>query len=225
MKPHPQRRTSSLHHHLHEKKMTNTMIIDYSIDSKHYYEKVLDFKGTFYYDCPICNASHSFHRHGTYERNLVSLDLSGITEEKRLILRVLCTSCGHTHAILPWDIIPFREFSATSFLQILKLFYCDDLCTLNIASLLCASFQVVYFVLKLFQDLMHNIQLFLRFALIFKGAKQPTPIQCLHIILDYPKGSSAFFLDYLCYHHKPLFMNRKSTSSYPIYISFPRSQN
>lgn len=203
--------------------MTNMMIIDYSIDSKHYFEKILNFKGTFNYYCPICNAYHSFHRHGTYERNLVYLDLAGITEEKMCILRVLCTSCGHTHAILPWDIIPFREFSATSFLQILKLFYCDNLSTLNIASLLYVSFQVVYFVIKLFQNFIHTIQLFLRFSLIFKGPNHPTPIQCLHIILNYLKGPPVFLLDYLYYHHKPLFMNRRSTSSYPICISFPRS--
>lgn len=39
---------SSLHHHLH-KQMTTIMIIDYSIDIKHYYEKILNFKDTFYY--------------------------------------------------------------------------------------------------------------------------------------------------------------------------------
>ena len=147
-----------------------------------------------------------------------------MTEGKISILRVLCTSCGHTHSILPWDIIPFRVFSASAFLQILNLFHCENLSALNIASLLTVSYQVVYSVLTLFLTFIHRIQLFLRYSFIYCSEIQPTALQCLHTILNYPGGPSAFFLNFLCYHQKPFFMNRRSTSSYPIYISFPKSK-
>jgi hypothetical protein len=45
-------------------------------------------------------------RHAYYERNVITIINEVMIYTLLKILRVKCTSCGSTHAILPGDIIP-----------------------------------------------------------------------------------------------------------------------
>jgi hypothetical protein len=71
------------------------------------YQKSLNYG---YLECPHCDSSHLI-RWGFYHRNIYYIDSNKILFEVLNIQRVKCKQCGHTHALLPEGIIPFRQFS------------------------------------------------------------------------------------------------------------------
>lgn len=91
-------------------------------------------RGMFRCPDPACRCD-IFYRHGTYKRYIVSiiddetehaskkLDLLTLSEslltQQMTILRICCTGCGQTHAILPCDIVPFHAVSLMLQLMIL----------------------------------------------------------------------------------------------------------
>lgn len=63
-------------------------------------------------ECPNCH-SHDLIRWGYYERNVIffSNDKNDIESSIIKIQRIRCKSCGKTHALLPFGIIPFKQFT------------------------------------------------------------------------------------------------------------------
>lgn len=55
--------------------------------------------------CPFCGISGCFSVHGYYYR---WLKICGVKIKLR-ILRVICSECEHTHAILPSTIVPYSQ--------------------------------------------------------------------------------------------------------------------
>lgn len=88
--------------------------------------------------CSHCNARHSCSIHDTYERNLIVISDRTIRCHTVNITRVICSSCGHTHAILPDILIPYGSYSLFFILKILRLYF---LHTSNVSSL-CEHFQI-----------------------------------------------------------------------------------
>lgn len=69
--------------------------------------------------CPCCKSIGNCIKHAYYHRHLVdSADASSVR-----VLRVICKSCNHTHAILPDCIIPYRSYSLRFFLSVFADFY------------------------------------------------------------------------------------------------------
>ena len=109
----------------------NTMIIDFTHSFKDY-DEILNFYGIWDYDClnPECGArQHPMRRHAKYERSLVLWDASArrLKEERMEILRLKCSSCDTTHAVLTLDIIPFFEYSIYAFLALVSLCMEEDI--------------------------------------------------------------------------------------------------
>lgn len=63
-------------------------------------------------ECPHCRSTHMI-KWGTYERNVIFFNENGIILESFLlkVQRVKCKSCNKTHALLPFGIIPYKQFS------------------------------------------------------------------------------------------------------------------
>jgi len=120
------------------------MITDYRYSHTTYSE--LSKEDLFEYDCPNpkCGARHSTKYYSHYERHVVSLDIdvliaifeaegdidtetlrdkaSVLFSDKILdVFRVKCKSCNTTHAILPGDVVPYRQFGFFSMLAIVKV--------------------------------------------------------------------------------------------------------
>ena len=77
--------------------------------------------------CPCCSSSNII-RWGTYERNVIYFesDNKTLTSFVLTIQRVRCKSCGKTHALLPFGIIPYKQFTDEVISQILvELLYCS----------------------------------------------------------------------------------------------------
>lgn len=61
--------------------------------------------------CPFCGAKHALSPFASYKRHLVTYDNNEVHNNIITISRYICSSCGHTHAILPSVIVPYMSFS------------------------------------------------------------------------------------------------------------------
>lgn len=128
--------------------ITYIMIIDFNVNYNNYEEKILNFYGFWEYKCPCCGARHSLTRHASYTRNICFLIAIGIEEHKIKILRLVCSSCNTTHAILPADTIPYCIYSFSCILQILTKLFVDEQSVIQISNKNHVSFQLIYLFIK-----------------------------------------------------------------------------
>jgi hypothetical protein len=70
--------------------------------------------------CPACGAPFAMKRHGYYHRHLVWMDGCDIRDDLIRIVRVRCTSCKTTHALLPLSVIPYVVYSITFIAQLMS---------------------------------------------------------------------------------------------------------
>lgn len=77
---------------------------NYKHISQDSYNKIINSLDLALVPCP-CGHSGCLIRHGTYKRR-VQLNDKVLT---LTVVRVLCTSCGHTHALLLSSIVPYSQ--------------------------------------------------------------------------------------------------------------------
>lgn len=67
-----------------------------------------------------CSCGHSgcLIHHGTYQRSVITPD----GKVKLSIVRVKCTECGHTHALLLSSIVPYSQISLTDHVLIIQCY-------------------------------------------------------------------------------------------------------
>ena len=74
--------------------------------------------------CPFCGAKHPvWSYHDSYQRYLISFEGGSTVTDEIDISRMICSSCKHTHAILPEIIIPYSSYSLPFVLQVLRDYY------------------------------------------------------------------------------------------------------
>lgn len=192
------------------------MIIEFQVFSKDYKEKILNCYHSFEYKWPKCGAKAKFHRHGTYQRFITYLSITGdIVFETLEILRLKCQSCNSTHSILPADIIPFQVYSLP-----VVLFLCEQI-LINKASLrhtvskTNCTIQTIYQKLNLLKRSLALIEFYLRQISLYTTTASISLTQALtFLLLPNMKFSSYFH----CHGH-PIFLNRRNTISYPLYFA------
>ena len=194
------------------------MIIDFSHSFKDYSE-ILSFYGVWDYECPNpeCRAkNHPLRRHARYERGLVLWDAEhGSLEEVRMeILRLKCSSCGKTHAVLTMDMIPFFSYSIYAVLALLAMCTQPDGSVLRTEEKTGVSYQLLYRFLTVFREYTQRLMLFLRMEALWLHHGQPLNSQTISLLGCQPPPwpGSRFFWHF----HIPLFLHRQSTVSYPL---------
>ena len=93
------------------------------------------------YPCPLCGAKHphwSFY--ANYERYLISFEHGATVIYRISVTRLICSSCGHTHAILPEIIIPYGSYSLVFILTVLRDYYLSQMTV----QALCDKFQIAH---------------------------------------------------------------------------------
>ena len=102
--------------------------------------------------CPTCGAKHTCCYHDSYERYLISYQPGKPIYDHISTLRVNCESCGHTHAILPEAIIPYRSYSILFILTVLRDYYtrCDNI------QKICDKYQIAVSTLYQWKHLFHR---------------------------------------------------------------------
>ena len=73
--------------------------------------------------CPICGSTGNCHIHAYYGRSIVDLKGGHPVKSDLCVLRVICDSCGHAHAILPDLIIPYSRYSLFFILRLLGEYF------------------------------------------------------------------------------------------------------
>ncbi len=183
------------------------MIIDFTINYKSYNKKIVKNTSFVHYTCPKCGAKHSWNRHATYERHLVIQENNMFIDTCITILRLKCTSCDSTHAILPADIIPYVVYSLSCIVKLLVSHYVNSESVLSLAAKYGLSFQLIYSFLHGFLSYMNICYLTLRTLLLLKGTTSVSPSTLLTII-----SRNFTDNDYQQQHTKlnqwPFFMNR-----------------
>lgn len=72
--------------------------------------------------CPHCNSTNLI-THGYYKRTVIYESNNSILSQRITIKRVKCKECNKTHALLPFDIIPYKQ---VIFSIIINCLYNDD---------------------------------------------------------------------------------------------------
>ncbi len=93
-------------------------------------------------NCPNCKAKSNFSFHATYSRNISFICDDKIYDFRIKVNRVICNSCGTTHALLPDFIVPYKSFSRGSILYVIKNSASSSV--LETAEKLNISFQLIY---------------------------------------------------------------------------------
>lgn len=194
------------------------MIIDFTHSYKDYNE-ILNFYGVWDYECPNpkCRAKqHPMRRHARYERSLVLWDADAcrMKEEHMDILRLKCSSCGSTHAVLTMDIIPFFAYSIQAFLTLVSLCMSEKSSVPRTEEKTGVSCQLLYRFLMIFHEYEERLMLFLRMEALWEEKVGPTESQILSLLFGKspPWPQFGFFQKF----RSSLFLHRKSTVSYPL---------
>ena len=137
------------------------------------------------YDCARCGAKHSTKYYSHYKRHVISLNIDALitilesegdinTEElidmagglfydKLLdIFRVKCDSCNTTHAILPGDVVPYRQYSLLTMLAIVKVMHNRKHSIEKTAGHLGLSWQFMLALLNQWISFLHAMALVMR---------------------------------------------------------------
>jgi Domain of unknown function (DUF6431) len=89
--------------------------------------------------CPFCGAKRpTWSHHASYDRYLISYEKGIPTTYTISITRLICSSCGHTHAILPEIIIPYGSYSLIFVLNVLRDYYLPHMTVQT----LCDKYQI-----------------------------------------------------------------------------------
>lgn len=83
--------------------------------------------------CPFCGAKNPmWEYHDSYERYLIAYKNNASVTYTIDITRIACSSCKHTHAILPEIIIPHNSYSLIFVVHVLKDYFSkmlvNDIC-------------------------------------------------------------------------------------------------
>jgi hypothetical protein len=108
--------------------------------SRDFYKKDY-FKKT---PCPACPSVGRFKLHGSYSRHAMFFDSDIIVYMQLEIKRIRCKSCKTTHAVMPGDIIPYKQLTFFVLMFILVSIYLKKKPVLMIAHIKKLSFQFIY---------------------------------------------------------------------------------
>lgn len=88
--------------------------------------------------CPFCSSKGNCHIHAYYRRKIGAYKDGVVVWEKVTVMRVRCSSCGHTHAVLPDVIIPYNRYGLLFILKVLASHFSGQLC----AEKICERFSI-----------------------------------------------------------------------------------
>ena len=75
--------------------------------------------------CPCCGSTGNCSPHGSYERFAIDFQCGKPTDNRITIQRVICGSCGHTHAVLIDGLIPYNSYSIFFVLWTLAFYFSE----------------------------------------------------------------------------------------------------
>lgn len=188
------------------------MIIDFALTINTYFEKIKNNYSVTGLVCPKCKANHSLIKHGKYKRYVCTLNNNEICILTLFIQRVLCKSCGVTHAILPGDIIPYKIYSYPVVITVLNKYFIFKQSILNIINEYNISFQLIYSFISTLHIFIPAIYLILKDLIGYVEEIKDTA-SILDSINNYTKIN--FSIEYFLKNQWILFMTKFKNKSPP----------
>ena len=78
--------------------------------------------------CPVCGAKSRLSPFASYTRYLVEWGDGGPVTHEVSVRRYQCSSCGHTHALLPSALVPYSSYSLRFILLVLRDYFLRTAC-------------------------------------------------------------------------------------------------
>ena len=164
--------------------------------------------------CPHCKANNKLVKYGTYNRNLSILIDDNIIKFNIYVQRVICNSCGSTHALLPNFIVPYKSMAIFSIAQIVY------------SAVISSAYKVSEKIELSWQQIYNLIALVLAFFMNFKILNNS---KSYHSIKNFNEkyfltncavfSNSKYRLDFFEFHNWILFMQKfRNNPSPPVHI-------
>ena len=102
--------------------------------------------------CPICGAKGCMDPFEHYERYLVSFEDGEVVSRVVTVERRQCASCGHTHAVLPSCLIPYKSYSLRFILIVLQNYFIRTCPVEQLCERYGISISTLYRWLRLFKE-------------------------------------------------------------------------
>ena len=119
------------------------------ISDQEWFDKTFEKSSLLGQVCPYCNSKERMIPHDTYSRYMITIKGNRIESVLLRIPRVKCTSCGHTHAVLPEMLIPYSSYSLRFVLTVLK----DYFLHVHTVGQICEAYQIAHSTLYAFRAL------------------------------------------------------------------------
>lgn len=95
--------------------------------------------------CPFCMTKYpDWKKHTTYERYIISFEGGEVIDHQVTIIRYSCSSCKHTHALLPEILIPYRSYNIFFILSALKDYFSKSMTLEKICEKYGVSVSTIY---------------------------------------------------------------------------------
>lgn len=102
--------------------------------------------------CPLCRAKFNCTFFSSYSRNMITFENGLNTCHSISIARVICSSCSHTHAILPDHLIPFGSYTLSFILKVLRAYFLGSKTITSLCEFFQISISTLYEWIKLFKE-------------------------------------------------------------------------
>ena len=100
-------------------------------------------------ECPVCHSIGNCKTHAAYQRSMIDIIHGKPVYQEICITRIICESCGHTHAILPDTIIPYSQYGIFFILRVLGEYFAH----VKTVAALCEAFSITASMLYRWRDL------------------------------------------------------------------------
>jgi hypothetical protein len=185
------------------------------VSSGDYQKEIIEHRGKWNCSCPKCGAYGNWNRHGSYKRYLSIIEDNRIDTRQMDILRLKCMSCGTTHAVLAYDIIPYRVFSLSLFWEIMLKLYGYNQSIWTLCNSIEVSYQTLRYMVRALINLIRNVYSLLWRMWLWDGEKILDMAEIIAILSRIPQ--SELQQRYLEEYAKPLFLGRESSGAYTLY--------
>lgn len=94
--------------------------------------------------CPVCHAKACLSPFAFYTRYLVEWEDGLAATHEVTVQRYLCSSCGHTHALLSSALVPYSSYSLRFILLVLRDYFLGRACVQKICERAGISVSTLY---------------------------------------------------------------------------------
>lgn len=188
------------------------MILHFQMDLKGYVRNISNNYTNIQCTCPKCGAKYAMRRHGFYTRHVLYFENNTLHDHSLSVLRLQCTSCESTHAVLPTDVIPYSIYSLSTVLLMTTKVLVEHISLTETASQFNLSYQLISFFLKRLLSFESDCRLLLKELHILDTH---TLSSMLQLIINRPTFTTEYFI-----HTRWLFLMQKFRfiSPKPIFI-------